>query len=96
MAEDTRDQNVVTYGKLAATWLALMVLTVITIWVSFQDIGVFRVWAALSIASLKAGLVIAIFMQMKYEGRLLKWLLFLALATLAIFIGLTFVDVLYR
>jgi cytochrome c oxidase subunit 4 len=33
---------------------------------------------------------------MKYEGRLLRWLLFLALMTLAIFIGLTFFDVLYR
>jgi cytochrome c oxidase subunit 4 len=96
MAADTHDQNIVTYGKLAATWLALLALTAITIWVSLQDLGIFRVWAALCIASLKAGLVIAIFMQMKYEGRLLKWLLFLALATLAIFIGLTFVDVLYR
>jgi cytochrome c oxidase subunit 4 len=96
MKTDTTEQHNITYGKLAATWLALMALTALTIWVSFQDLGVFRVWTALAIASLKAGLVIAIFMQMKYEGRLLKWLLFLALATLAVFIGLTFVDVLYR
>ena len=40
--------------------------------------------------------MIAVFMHMKYEGRLLRWLLFLALVTLAIFIGLTFFDVLYR
>jgi cytochrome c oxidase subunit IV len=33
---------------------------------------------------------------MKYEGNLLRWLLFLALATLAVFIGFTFFDVLYR
>ncbi len=96
MSTVTPDQHIVSYKKLAATWLALMALTALTIWVSFQDLGVFRVWAALSIASLKSGLVIAIFMQMQYENRLLKWLLFLALATLALFIGLTFVDVLYR
>lgn len=96
MSTVTPDQHIVSYGKLAATWLALMTLTALTIWVSFQDLGVFRVWAALSIASLKSGLVIAIFMQMKYESKLLKLLLLLALATLAIFIGLTFVDVLYR
>jgi cytochrome c oxidase subunit 4 len=35
-------------------------------------------------------------MHMRYEGRLLRWLLFVALVTLAIFIGLTFSDVLYR
>jgi cytochrome c oxidase subunit 4 len=40
--------------------------------------------------------VIAVFMHMKYEGSLLRWLLFLALVTLAIFIGFTFFDVLYR
>jgi cytochrome c oxidase subunit 4 len=33
---------------------------------------------------------------MKYEGRLLRLLLFIALVTLAIFIGFTFFDVLYR
>jgi cytochrome c oxidase subunit 4 len=96
MATQTTEHHNVTYGKLAATWLALMALTALTIWVSGLNLGAIRVWTALAIASLKAGLVIAIFMQMKYEGRLLKWLLFLALATLAVFIGLTFVDVLYR
>ena len=40
--------------------------------------------------------MIAVFMHMKYEGQLLRWLLFLALLTLAIFIGFTFFDVLYR
>jgi cytochrome c oxidase subunit 4 len=96
MATDTTEQHNVTYGKLAATWLALVALTALTIWVSGLNLGAIRVWAALAIASVKAGLVIAIFMQMKYEGRLLKWLLFLTLVTLAIFMGLTFVDVLYR
>jgi len=56
----------------------------------------FKVAAALLIACLKAALVIAIFMHIRYEGKLLRWLLFLALATLALFIGLTFCDVLYR
>jgi cytochrome c oxidase subunit 4 len=96
MATEASEQHSVTYGKLAATWLVLMTLTALTIWVSGLNLGAIRVWTALAIASMKAGLVIAIFMQMKYEGRLLKWLLFLALATLAVFIGLTFVDVLYR
>lgn len=96
MAADPTEHHSVSYGKLTATWLALLVLTAITVWVSGLDLGVNRVWGALAIASLKGGLVIAIFMQLKYEGRLLRWLLFLALTTLALFIGLTFFDVLYR
>lgn len=84
------------YKNLAVTWGVLILLTALTVWVSGLDSVVNRVWGALAIASLKAGLVIGIFMQMKYEGRLLRWLLFLTLATLAVFIGLTFTDVLFR
>jgi cytochrome c oxidase subunit 4 len=86
----------ISYAKLTAVWLTLLALTALTVWVSRLDLGVNRVWGALAIASLKGGLVIAFFMQMKYEGRLLRWLLFVALLTLAIFIGFTFFDVLYR
>jgi cytochrome c oxidase subunit IV len=96
METDSAEQQSVSYGKLVATWIALLMLTGLTVWVSGLNLGVNRVWGALAIASLKAGLVIAIFMQMKYEGRLLRWLLFLALVTLSTFIGLTFFDVLYR
>ena len=88
--------HIISYGKLAAVWLGLMVLTALTVWVSRHDLGIGHVWGSLAIASVKSGLVIAFFMHMRYEGRLLRWLLFLALLTLAIFIGFTFFDVLYR
>jgi cytochrome c oxidase subunit 4 len=89
-------QHIVSYGKLAAVWLLLLALTALTIGVSRIDLGIGRVWGALAIASVKGGLVIAFFMHMKYEGRLLRWLLFVALFTLAVFIGLTFFDLQYR
>ena len=88
--------HIISYAKLAMVWLTLLALTAVTIWVSRLDLGINRVWGALAIASLKSGLVIAFFMHMKYEGKLLRWLLFVALLTLAIFIGFTFFDVLYR
>jgi cytochrome c oxidase subunit IV len=89
-------QHIVSYGKLTAIWLLLLALTALTVAITRLELGGFKVLGALAIASAKAGLVIAIFMHMKYEGRLLRWLLFLALLTLAIFIGFTFFDVLYR
>lgn len=88
--------HIISYTRLTLVWLALVALTGLTILVSRLEIGVDRVWGALAIASLKSGLVIAFFMHMKYEGRLLRWLLFVALLTLAVFIGFTFFDVLYR
>jgi len=96
MTSGTPAHHVVGYGKLTTVWLVLLALTALTVWVSRLDLGIGRVWGSLAIASAKGGLVIAVFMHMKYEGRLLRWLLFVALLTLAIFIGFTFFDVLYR
>ena len=88
--------HIISYSKLTGVWLALLALTALTVGITRVDLGGYKVLGALAIACLKAGLVIAVFMHMKYEGRLLRWLLFLALVTLAIFIGFTIFDVLYR
>jgi cytochrome c oxidase subunit 4 len=97
MRSEAGAHHVVGYGKLIAVWLGLLLLTAVTVSVSRLDLGgINHVWGSLLIASAKAGLVIAVFMHMGYEGRLLRWLLFLALVTLAIFIGFTFFDLLYR
>jgi cytochrome c oxidase subunit IV len=93
---EQEEHHVVSYRILTFVWLALLVLTALTVGVTRLDLGGYKVLAALAIASLKSGLVITFFMHMKYEGRLLRWLLFVALVTLAIFIGFTFFDVLYR
>jgi len=89
-------EHIVSYRKLAAVWVALLALTVATVAITRADLGAAKVWAALAIASLKSGLVIAFFMHMKYEARLFRIILFVALVTLATFIGITFFDVLYR
>lgn len=97
MTEHTSpSSHIVSYRKLTIVWLALLALTALTIAVSRFGTGFGHVWGALAIAALKSGLVVAFFMHMKYENRLLRWLLFVTLATLALFIGLTFFDVLYR
>lgn len=96
MRSETEADHILSYGKLTAVWGALLALTVVTVAVTRADLGAAKVWAALAIASVKAGLVIAFFMQMKYETRPFRVMLFVALTTLAIFIGLTFFDVLYR
>jgi cytochrome c oxidase subunit 4 len=88
--------HILSTGLLVTIWLALLALTGLTVLVSRIDLGVWHVWGALAIASLKSALVIAYFMHMRYEGRLLRFCLLAALVTLAIFIGFTFFDVLYR
>ncbi|MFZ2949933.1 MAG: cytochrome C oxidase subunit IV family protein [Desulfuromonadaceae bacterium] len=89
-------QHIVSYRELVGIWLALLALTALTVAITRVKLGGYKVLGALAIACVKSGMVIAVFMHMKYEERLLRWLLFLALVTLAIFIGFTFFDVLYR
>lgn len=94
--KQAEEQHILSYGNLTLVWIVLLALTALTVWVSHHNLGIGRVWGSLAIASLKGGLVIAFFMHMRYEGRLLRGLLFVALVTLTFFIGLTFFDVLYR
>ena len=96
MSSGATGHHVVSYLKLTVVWLALLVLTALTVLITRVELGEYKIIGALTIACVKSGLVIAVFMHMKYEGRLLRILLFVALVTLAIFIGLTFFDVLYR
>jgi cytochrome c oxidase subunit 4 len=88
--------HIVPYRTFIFIWIGLLVLTGLTIAVAQIDLGALNIWVALSIASCKSALVVAVFMHMKYEQRLFKLSLLAALVILAFFIGFAFVDVLYR
>jgi cytochrome c oxidase subunit 4 len=90
------DSHIVPYRTFIIIWTALLILTGITVAVAQFNLGALNIWAALGIATLKAALVVAVFMHMQYERPLFKLALLSALAILAIFIGMTFFDVLYR
>jgi cytochrome c oxidase subunit 4 len=88
--------HILSYSTLVTVWLALLVLTALTVAVSRLDLGAINIWAAIGIACIKTSLVVAFFMHMKYENQLFRGFLLIALVTLVTFIGLTFFDVLYR
>jgi len=81
---------------LVALWAALLALTALTIFVSRLDIGHWRAVCAITIASTKAALVVAIYMRLKDEDRAFKYMFCAALFTMAVILGLTFVDVAFR
>ncbi len=75
---------------------ALMVLTAITVVVAFQDFGAWNDIVALTIAVIKASLVVLFFMHIYYSGRLSKLVVVSGLLWLFILIGLTMSDYLSR
>ena len=75
-----------------AVFGALMVLTLVTVWVAFQDLGAFNDLVALSIAFFKTTLVVWIFMNMRHGSPLARLMAVGALLWLLFFFGLTVAD----
>jgi len=94
MSEETHAP--VPYRTFILIWVALLILTGITVEVSRFDVGVLNIWVALGVASIKSSLVIFFFMHLRQESLLFKIGLLVMLVIVAIFVGLTFFDVLYR
>ncbi len=91
-----KNEHIFAYKTLFYVLLALLALTGITVGVSFIDMGKLNVWVALGIASVKATLVLMIFMHLKFEGRALIISFLSTVFFLAIMIGFTFWDVAFR
>ncbi len=78
-------------------WAGLLALTAATVIAARLELGRLSIYTVIFIAAAKSTLVVLFFMHLLEEKRLLfKLLLPIALATLAIFIGLTFTDIAAR
>jgi|WetSurMetagenome_2_1015567.scaffolds.fasta_scaffold00396_19 cytochrome c oxidase subunit IV len=81
----------------AAVWGSLVLLTAATVAVADLDLRKIAVVVCLGIAAAKSMLVLFFFMHLRYENRLIvKLIIPIAIGALAIFIGLTFSDILTR
>jgi cytochrome c oxidase subunit 4 len=79
-----------------AVFVTLMVLTGITIGVAFINLGPFNFPLALSIAIVKATLVILFFMHVKYSSKLTKLIIATGFFFLLVLFSLTMTDYLSR
>lgn len=86
----------VSYRSYIFIWLALVCLACINVWISSITGGNLSVWLILGISSLQAGLVLSVFMHLNQETKMFRLGILTLLIIVAVSIGLTFVDVLYR
>lgn len=84
------------FGIYLAVFAALLVLTVVTVGVSYIDLGILNVAVALIVASVKASLVALYFMHLKYEDRLVWTFALVPLFFLFLVIVGTLLDNLLR
>jgi len=88
--------HVVSLKLYFAIFAALMVLTALTVWVAFIDLGAMNTVVALAVAVTKATLVILFFMHVKYSSRLTWLVVASGFFFLAIMFALTMADVVSR
>lgn len=78
------------------TWIALVMLTAVTIAVTKIEFGALSILVALLIASVKSGLILYYFMHLRYESWFFKLAFLLPIFVFVFSIWFTFLDVFYR
>ena len=89
---NSHSQNTHGYGIYILVWLALVALTTVTVTVAGMDFRTLTVTVALVIASIKADLVLTIFMHLRSEGKTFKAFVLVALLFLLVSFILLFAD----
>ena len=77
---------------LLGVFALLMVFTVLTVAVTYVDLGPANIWIALGVAVVKAGLVGLYFMHLRYDSPFNALILVSAFLFLAVFIGISLMD----
>ncbi len=84
--------HVVPMWILVSVWVTLMILTVVTVAASWIDLGVFNIWLAMLIATVKAGVVGLFFMHLIWDRPFHSFILIASLFFVFILIGIAMMD----
>ena len=84
--------HVVPLRVLVAVFLALVVLTWITVAATYFDFGAFNLWIAMGIATVKGSLVALYFMHLRWDKPFNAVVFISALAFVMLFVGLAMMD----
>lgn len=77
-------------------WVALILLTAATVFASVKYPGGIGIGVALVVTPVKATLILMYFMHLKYERPIFTAMFLVAITILALVMGLTIVDYLFR
>jgi cytochrome c oxidase subunit 4 len=90
------EHHITTNKTYIVVWIALMVLTATTVYVSYINFGMLNIVIALTIASIKATIVALYFMHLKFEDSITWVFALFPLSLLALLIAMTITDTFTR
>ncbi len=89
-------EHLIPYKTFIYTWLGLIVLTFATAGASTFFPGNIGITVAIIVTPLKIILVLEIFMHLRYESKVFRYMFLAAVMIMAVFMALTLVDYFYR
>ena len=92
MSEHEHTEHIVSPGTYLIIITTLLALTGITVFAAFVDLGRFNIAVALLIATIKATLVVLIFMHAKYAPERTKLVIIAGIFWLALLLFMTLSD----
>jgi len=92
VSEQEHAEHIVPPGVYAGIITTLLVLTLLTVYAAYVDLGRFNIVVALAIATIKATLVVLFFMHAKYVPRRTKLVIMAGIFWLALLLFMTLSD----
>ena len=92
----SEEHHITSYKTYAVVWIILMILTAVTVYVSYVDVGMFNIVVAMGVASIKATLVALFFMHLKFEDGITWGFALFPIGLLFLLIGMTIIDTFTR
>jgi len=96
MSSHTKSHHVVPLKYYIGTFGALIVATVLTVWISRFDFGQFNMVVAMAIACTKASLVILFFMGLRWDSGFNRLFIIGSILFIIIFFVLVLSDTVFR
>ena len=90
------EEHLIPYKIFIWVWVGLITLTFITVGASTYLPGIIGIVVAVIVTPIKAFLVLEIFMHLRYENKVFRYMFIAAIIIMAVFMGLTLVDYYYR
>jgi cytochrome c oxidase subunit 4 len=90
------DHYVLPFKLYLKVYGALLVLTYLTVHVSYMSLGTMSLPTAMMVAVVKAGLVVGFFMHLKYDVRFNSFVFFSSILFVVIFFSFTMLDLTTR
>ena len=84
--------HVVSFRVLLTVFIALLVLTYVTVAVRYINLGGLNIWIALGIATIKGALVVLYFMHLRYDSPFHSIVFVTALVFMFLFLGIVILD----